>query len=134
LYTAPGIFTASGTGSGQAAAVNQNGTLNSASAPAPTGSIISLFMTGEGQTTPAGVNGKPATAPYPKPIFGPGVRIGGQPAVVTYYGGAPGEVAGLMQVNVQIPLSIQPGNAVPVLVQMGNASSQTSATIAVSAQ
>jgi uncharacterized protein (TIGR03437 family) len=63
--------------------------------------------------------------------------VGGLPAVVTYSGAAPSEVAGLIQVNVQIPAQVPPGNAVPVSIQVGgaigNASSQTTATIAVSA-
>ncbi|HWD98631.1 MAG TPA: IPT/TIG domain-containing protein [Bryobacteraceae bacterium] len=132
--TAPGIFTANTTGSGQAAAVNADGTLNSTAHPAKIGNDISLFVTGEGQTTPEGVDGKPAplNPPYPKPNAGVSVMIGGQPALVSYYGGAPGEVAGLMQVNVQIPQSIQTGDAVPVSVLVGGAPSQTTVTIAVS--
>ena len=59
---APGIFTANSTGSGQAAAVNQDTTLNSAANPAKIGSFISLYVTGEGQTAPAGVNGKIAAS------------------------------------------------------------------------
>ena len=64
--------------------------------------------------------------------------VGGLSAIVTYAGAAPGEVSGVMQVNVQIPAQVQPGNAVPVVIQgatlYGNVSSQTTATIAVSAQ
>ena len=45
--------------------------------------------------------------------------------------GAPGLVAGVTQVNVQVPTGIPPGAAVPVFVQAGGASSQTGVTIAV---
>lgn len=133
LNTAPGIFTANTTGSGQAAAVNQNGTLNSASSPARVGSYISLYATGEGPTTPNGVDGKPAplTPPYPMPQAPVTVTIGGQTAQVSYAGGAPGEVAGLLQVNALIPAGIQTGNAVPVVITVGGVVSQT-VTIAVS--
>ena len=48
--TAPGVFTADGSGRGQAAAVNQDGTRNGPGAPAAGGSVLSLFATGEGQT------------------------------------------------------------------------------------
>jgi len=50
-------------------------------------------------------------------IYGQGVTctIGGSNAPVQYAGGAPGLVAGLMQVNVQIPAGIQAGSAVPVM-------------------
>jgi uncharacterized protein (TIGR03437 family) len=33
-------------------------------------------------------------------------QLSNQPAVITYQGGAPGIVAGLMQVNVQIPANL----------------------------
>lgn len=133
----PGVFTANSTGTGQAAAVNQNNTINGPNSPAKEGSIISLYVTGEGQTTPAGVDGKPATAPYPIPVLGVSVTLAGQPAVVTYAGGAPGEVAGLMQVNVQIPANLIPipvsgPVAVPVVVQVGSALSQANVTVSVS--
>lgn len=39
-----------------------------------------------------------------------------------YAGGAPGQVAGLMQVNVQIPARVEPGGYVPVVLQVGDAS------------
>ena len=55
----------------------------------------------------------------------------GQTVRPQYAGGAPGLVAGLMQINVQIPSGIQTGNAVPVVVQVGGASSQPGVTIAV---
>jgi trimeric autotransporter adhesin len=48
--------------------------------------------------------------------------VGGIPAVVQYAGGAPGEVAGVMQVNVQIPAGVQPGGYVPVVLTVGSAS------------
>jgi len=61
--SAPGVFTLDSTGRGQAAALNQDGSINTAVNPAPAGSIVSLFATGEGQTSPAGVDGKPAARP-----------------------------------------------------------------------
>ncbi len=65
--SAPGLFTLDSTGKGQAAAVNSNGSINAASNPAPIGSILSFYATGEGQTTPSGVDGKPGTTPLPRP-------------------------------------------------------------------
>jgi uncharacterized protein (TIGR03437 family) len=130
--TAPGIFTANTTGTGQAAAVNQNGSLNSASSPAKVGSIVSLYLTGEGQTSPAGVDGRIAnSAPYPMPVLPVTAAIGGQTATVLYAGAAPTAVAGLMQVNVQIPAGIQTGAAVPVIVYVGGVAAQSGVTIAV---
>ena len=134
--SAPGVFTSNSSGTGAAAVVNQSGSINSPTSPAPVGSMISLYVTGEGQTTPSGVDGKPASAPLPKPVLPVAVTMAGQNALVTYAGGAPGLVAGLMQVNVQIPLSliqnfIGPA-AVPVVVQVGSTYSQANVTITVS--
>jgi uncharacterized protein (TIGR03437 family) len=115
------LFTLNSTGVGQAAAVNQDGTINSPSSPAHQGSIVSLYLTGEGQTIPAGVNGKPASLTdiksIPTPVMQLTVLLSGQPSLVTYQGGAPGIVAGLMQVNVQIPANlIESTSTAPVAV------------------
>ena len=129
--TAPGIFTADSTGGGQAAALNQNGTLNNVNNPAQIGSIVTLYATGEGQTSPGGVDGKTAsTAPYPAPIQPVSVTIGGFSAVVNYAGAAPTLVAGVMQINVQVPSGIAPGNSIPVVLAIGGVRSRQ-VTIAV---
>jgi uncharacterized protein (TIGR03437 family) len=127
---APGIFTANATGSGQAAAVNQNGTLNSASSPAKIGGYISLYITGAGQTVPALADGQVATASAitQLPVT---ATIGGVNAPVTYAGAAPGEVAGVVQVNVQIPAGVAVGGAIPVTVSVGGIAAQQGVTIAV---
>jgi uncharacterized protein (TIGR03437 family) len=127
----PGLFTLNSSGSGQAAALNQDQSINSPSSPASPGDVISLFETGEGQTLPSGIDGMPAAAPAPVPILPVSATIAGQAARILYSGGAPGEVAGLMQINVQIPIGIQTGNAVPILVRIGGVSSQAGVTIAV---
>jgi len=129
---APGLFTANTTGSGQAAAVNANGTPNSTSNPARIGDVISLYATGEGQTTPGGVDGKlaPLNPPFPKPVANVTATIGGEPAQVTYYGAAPGEVEGLMQVNVQIPAGVEAGD-VPVVISVGGVASPAGVTLAI---
>jgi uncharacterized protein (TIGR03437 family) len=117
---------------GQAAAVNQDNTINSAAHPAAPGSVISLYATGEGATTPGGIDGKPVSAPLPLPSALVTVTIGGQTVAPDYAGGAPGEIAGVMQINVRIPANLAPGTAVPVTVQVpGYASSQPGVTIAV---
>ena len=54
----PGIFVKDQSGTGEAAAVNEDGSRNSASNPADRGSIVSLFATGEGLTTPASADGR----------------------------------------------------------------------------
>ncbi len=131
--SAPAIFTADGTGKGQALAFSQSGAgySNSAAHPAEPGDVITLFATGEGQTSPPGIDGSLASTPLPRPILPVTVTIGGQTAAPQYAGGAAGYFAGLMQIDVQIPAGVAPGNAVPVLIQVGSAVSQAGVTIAV---
>jgi trimeric autotransporter adhesin len=135
--TAPGVFT-TGNGTGQAAALNQNLSVNSAGNPANKGEVIVLYLTGEGQTTPAGVTGKITSGATTTPVSGQvTVTIDGVPAQVQYAGEAPGLVAGVMQVNAVIPAGLTRSGDMPVVVSVGGASSQTdsrgigAATIAV---
>ncbi len=129
--TAPGIFTLNATGTGPGAILNQDNSLNSSGNPAPQGSIVVLYATGEGQTIPTGVTGSVTTPPnLPTPILPVAVLIDGQPATVLYAGEAPGLVAGVMQVNVRVPAGISSGQ-VSVIVSVGNNSSQNGVTLSV---
>ncbi|MEO8369645.1 MAG: SMP-30/gluconolactonase/LRE family protein [Candidatus Solibacter sp.] len=127
--TSPGIFTADGSGRGQAVALNQNGAPNGSSAPAGAGSVVAFFATGEGQTQPGGVDGKLATPPFPEPVALVKVTVGGVAAEVRYAAAAPGQIAGVMQVNVVIPNGLT-GN-VAVVLTVGQAQSQGGVTLAV---
>jgi uncharacterized protein (TIGR03437 family) len=110
--TAPGIFTADSSGSGQGAILNQDGSLNSAANPAARGSIVSLFGTGLGLSTPQLPDGALAlSTPYPAPQAAVTAFIGGQPADVLYAGAAPFLPGGVFQINARIPAAIAPGNA-----------------------
>jgi uncharacterized protein (TIGR03437 family) len=132
--SSPSLFSYNATGAGQAASVNVlDGTLNTAVNPVKIGAYISFYATGEGQTTPSGVDGKLGTMPLPSPNLPVTASVGGIPAVVQYKGGVFGTVAGLMQVNVQIPAGVTPGGYVPVVLTVGNASTVNGAVwIAVS--
>ena len=132
VQSVPGLFTANASGSGQAAALNQDSSINSATHPAAQQSVVQLFATGEGQTTPGGVDGKPISVPYPKPNLPVSVTIGGISAHVDYAGGAPTLIAGVMQVNATIPAGVF-GSSVPVVVKVGDAQSQANTTIAIAA-
>jgi uncharacterized protein (TIGR03437 family) len=129
--SAPALFTWDSSGHGQAAAVNQDGSVNGAARPAKAGDFVSLYATGGGQTSPAGVDGKLPSSPLPLTILPVTVTIGGQSVKPQYAGGAPGYITGLMQVNAQIPLNVSPGSAVPVVIQVGEAISRAGVTIAV---
>jgi uncharacterized protein (TIGR03437 family) len=122
----PGFFKAPSLGKTQAAAINHDGSYNSQSSPARRGSVLMLYATGEGQTVPAGVDGSIAIPPYPKPVLPVSVTIGGitvPKANIEYAGAPPGEVAGLMQLNVKIPEATPVGSTVPITLTIGNASS-----------
>ena len=127
----PGIFTADSSGKGQAALLNENGTLNSVANPAAVGSIVVIYLTGEGQTNPAGDDGALAVAAtLPKPVLPVTVSIGGTDAEVLYAGAAPGAVAGLMQINARIsPLATSSPTAA-IVVKIGEKSSPAGVTLA----
>jgi uncharacterized protein (TIGR03437 family) len=108
--SAPSLFTLNQTGAGQAAAVNADGTINTAANPVKTGGFVSLYGTG------GGISNLPVS-----------VTIGGIPAPVQYADTAPGQTSGLMQINVQIPNGVQPGGYVPVVLKIGDASSTDAA-------
>ena len=129
--TNPGIFTANSSGSGQGAITNANYTLANTANPAPRGGAILIYATGEGQTNPAGVTGSVIGTNLKNPVAPVTVTIGGQSAQVLYAGSAPGDVSGVFQVNAVVPSNITPGSAVPVVVTVGSASSQSNVTIAV---
>jgi uncharacterized protein (TIGR03437 family) len=129
--TAPGIFKLGDAGGGVGIwVVNQDNTLNSPANPATRGSIVVFYATGAGQTNPAGVDGSVATAPFPVPTQKVSVTIGGVPATLLYQGAAPYEIAGLMQINAVVPAGLTPSDAAPLVLTIGNASSQT-ASIAI---
>jgi uncharacterized protein (TIGR03437 family) len=128
----PAIFTLNGSGTGQAAVINnKDNSINDAGHPAKVGDYVQLYLTGAGQTSPAGSDGLINAAPLPVPVATVKVTIGGQTANVNFAGGAPGAVAGVIQVNAQIPSGITAGAAVPVVVQVGTSNSQPGVTIAV---
>jgi uncharacterized protein (TIGR03437 family) len=128
---APGLFTYNASGTGPLAAANQDGSVNTAANPAVAGSVMVFYGTGEGQTSPGGVDGQVANGVYPKPVEAVTATIGGIPATVLYYGAAPGDVAGAFQLNVMIPAGVSSGPAVPVSFTVGSKSSQAGVTIAV---
>ena len=127
----PAIFTADASGRGQAAALNQNGLLNSAQNPAAKGSVVVVYATGEGTTTPASIDGRIASGTtLPRPILPVKAQVAGQTARVLYAGAAPGLVAGVMQLNIEVPPDTPSGPAL-VRFQVGNTRTVNNVTIAV---
>ena len=128
---APGLFTVDSSGKGQAAALNQDGSLNGPLSPVSAGDVVVLFATGEGQTLPGGQDGVLAGAGTPRPVLPVRVTIGGKEGPVLYAGGAPGLVSGVFQVNVRVPADVTAGEAVPVVLRVGEAASVVGVTLAV---
>jgi uncharacterized protein (TIGR03437 family) len=132
---APAIFTLNGSGSGAGAVLNADSSVNTQSNPAAKGTVIQIFMTGEGLTNPAQATGSvtsviaPGTAqPTPAPQQAVSVAIGGQPAILMFAGEAPYTVAGVLQVNAAVPAAAASG-ADSLVVKVGNQSSQSGVTV-----
>jgi uncharacterized protein (TIGR03437 family) len=128
--TAPGIFALGSTGVGAGAVLNEDNSVNGADNPAVRGSVIQVYATGEGQTSPAGVTGSVMGSAGKTPLAAVKVTIGGQDAVVQYAGSSPGSIAGLLQVNAVVPQGVGPGTA-EVQISAGGVVSQSGVTIAV---
>ncbi len=128
-FTAPGMFTTDFSGTGQAVALNVDGTVNSSKNPASAGTVITLFATGEGSTNPAGEDGTVNDRIIREPQGPVGVTIAGQNAKVIYAGTATGLVQGIMQVEALTPSGVT--GTVPVVVTVGSAASQSGVTISV---
>jgi uncharacterized protein (TIGR03118 family) len=128
--SAPGLFAANSSGAGQLAAMNQNGSVNSASNAATAGSTVTLYATGEGLTTPPGIDGTIQTPGARAPNLPVTVTIGGQQAQLVSAGTPVGEIAGVMVVRAVVPNGLTAG-PVPVVLTVGTVSTTQSVTISV---
>jgi uncharacterized protein (TIGR03437 family) len=131
--SAPAIFTQNQSGTGPGAISNQNFSLNTASNPAARGSVVVVYATGEGQTSPVGVNGSvtPSNGSgLKRPLLNVTATVGGHAARVLYAGSAPGFISGAFQVNVEIPAEASSG-AQAIVVTVGANNSQPGVTVAV---
>jgi len=97
-------------GNSAAAALNQDGTLNSPQNPAQPGSVVMLFGTGGGETVPPSVAGELTPLGLFRLANTPQVQIVSYPPITTlnleYAGAAPTLVSGVTQINVQLPAVI----------------------------
>ena len=107
--------------SNSAAALNEDGTLNSPQNPARPGSIVALFGTGGGQTVPSSVAGEVSPLALRPLAYTPQVQMDVTTLTVEYAGAAPGLVSGVTQINVKLPYVIPivpgfPAGTVPLWV------------------
>jgi len=121
----PGIFTTNQSGQGQGIVVlgARPSVIADAANPAGRGEVVVIYCAGLGRTQP-GVNaGTAAPSTPPAAASAPvSVTIGGKAAAVQFAGLTPG-LTGLYQINVVVPADADTGNAVPVVVKAGEASS-----------
>jgi uncharacterized protein (TIGR03118 family) len=122
--TSPGLFTVNFSGTGTAVALNADGTVNSPTNPAARGSMIMLFATGEGITSPADTDGiveadnsRIPTAPIAVTFNGITATVGSDTSFAK-------DVSGVLDVTVTVPLGIAPGLANVSLTAGGVATPQ----------
>jgi uncharacterized protein (TIGR03437 family) len=129
--TFPGLFTSDASGCGQAAALNivtpYAATLNTAMNSAAPGDYIALFGTGFGLAVAQPADGAAATVAATLRQQ-PGVYVDGNLVASTYAGLAPG-LAGVDQINFQLPASAREGCAVPVSASLFLGSPQVTLSV-----
>jgi uncharacterized protein (TIGR03437 family) len=115
---APGIVVF---GTNRAVVVNQDGTVNTAENPAQRGSVVTVYMTGQGAVTPTVAAGAASPGdPLALPAAPATARIGSMEAAIRFIGLTPGGV-GLLQANLEVP-NVDPGTY-PVTVTIGGETS-----------
>lgn len=126
VAVAPGIFSATASGAGQAAAFNQDGSINGPAHPAPAGSTVSVYATGLGVTNVTVPDGQITDPSLPQVNQGKvELFIDGRATDASYAGNAPFSVAGVSQVNLVVPPGTSSG-AVPLFVSSGHTVSSQS--------
>ncbi len=112
----PGLFSVNGSGEGAGAILNQNGSVNTEANPARAGEVVVLYLTGGGTLRPAAEDGSIASAA--SSLEGAvEVTIEGRKSQVLYAGGAPGLVAGAVQINVLLGQEL-PAGLLPIAVSV----------------
>jgi uncharacterized protein (TIGR03437 family) len=72
--------------------------------------------------SPPAITGRPAEAPFPRPVLPVSLTIGGVRADLFYAGAAPGFV-GLLQINARVPAGLS--GRTPVVLTVGSRSSRS---------
>jgi uncharacterized protein (TIGR03437 family) len=111
---------------GVLAVVNADGSVNSPAHPAAPGSVFTVYAEGFG-IEPFAVDGEISKAATPLFFQSTSTAaIGGTRADIVYIGSAPGQVAGIAQVNIRVPAQLTPGNYSATVGLIGSAfASQT---------
>ncbi|HXP83257.1 MAG TPA: SMP-30/gluconolactonase/LRE family protein [Bryobacteraceae bacterium] len=129
----PGIYTQDQSGTGPGVIVDFNtGQEVTTSHPAHIGDTLTIYSNGLGAVNPPVPTGTPAPSvePLARTVNPVTVTIGGVNAQVEFAGLAPG-YPDLYQVNAVVPLGVQPGDSVPVVLTLAGQSSPAAVTMAV---
>jgi uncharacterized protein (TIGR03437 family) len=101
------LFTIDGSAAGPLAALNQDGSVNTAANPAAPGSIVSVFGTGLGAMTPTPIDGSRPLSISNHPV----ASVQSNTGAILYSGNAPGLVEGVVQINLRLPSALNSGLA-----------------------
>lgn len=122
----PGMFTYGGLGQGQGAIINYDATgtitsVNSSKNSESRGNTIAIYATGLGELAFSNIGTGDIVTQATNSVQDTSVRvdIGGQPCVVNYAGTSQMTVAGLVQINAVVPPNAKTGQAVPIVVSIG---------------
>jgi uncharacterized protein (TIGR03437 family) len=126
----PAIFTLSTTGAGPGAILNENYSVNSSTNPAAHGTAIMVYATGFGPLNPPPADGQiqQTMALTNTPVA---ATIDGVAANVIYAGAAPGLIAGVEQINVQVPAGVKANPAAPLALTIGSFTTQAGVTVSI---
>ena len=102
--------------------VNQDGSPNRSESPAPHGTVVAFFATGEGLTSGANISGLVAQPPYAQPQQPVSLTIGGIACELLFAAEAPG-MAGELQINARVPGAFLPSGAAQAVLTVGTFSS-----------
>ena len=117
-------------GSKSAIILNEDGRLNSASQPARLGESVTLFGTGQGETSPPSGTGQTAPVVGAHRIEDVSVMVGGSAAEVVSAGLASG-FTGVFLIQVRIPDTATTGKGTPVSVTIQGESSPTGVVMSI---
>jgi hypothetical protein len=110
-------------------AFHPDGFRNTPENPAASGSVVVLFATGQGATSPASRTGAYPVDIFPAPVAAVTLRISARPAELLFRGQAPGTA--VMPINARVPEGITPGSAAPVVLENGDARNQDGVPISI---
>ena len=125
----PGLFASNSQGFGQGAILNQDYSVNSVGNPVLPGGIVQLFGTGGGAFTTNVPDGELIGVPLPALQAQVTATVGGLPAKILYAGPAPTLVAGVLQVDLEIPQGLT--GPQPVVLTVAGVTTQSNLTVAV---